>query len=257
MMVVANVSVTGERGCRMSINLPHWLADVINILGFNWPEIDEDQLRDAARELKSYAAQCQDSHDVTHKVVTGDLPQVYAAQSYTALAEMWAGRTQGHMKTLIEVCHGLAEGLEIAAGLVEGMKDECIIQLGVAAAELIGDQVGAVFTLGLSEAAAAAEIELQNKLLNGILQRFEQQVGSVLVNKLTGPLKEQLDHAVQKLLFEEVAHVAVGAPPPGLKIDTAAMRGHADTVMRQAEGNLSGGHAFRNRITAMTFTTGG
>ncbi|PWI42571.1 hypothetical protein [Streptomyces sp. ICBB 8177] len=241
----------------MSINLPHWLAEVVNILGFNWPEIDEDQLREAAKNLRSYAQDCESSHNVTHGVVTGDLPQVYAAQSYTALAELWGGRTQNHMKDLIEVCRLLADALDVAALGVEGMKDECLVQLGVAAGELIGDQIGAVFTLGLSEAAAAAEIELQNRLLDGILQRFEQEVVGVLVGKMTGPLKEQVDRAVEKLLFEEVAHLAVGGPPPGLKLDTGAMRVHAGTIGDQVDANLSGGRTFASKMSALSFTTGG
>ena len=241
----------------MAINLPHHLAEVINILGFAWPEIDEDQLRDAARELKSYAHECQASHDVTHRVVTGDLPQVYAAQSYTALAELWGGQTQGHMKTLIEVCHGLAEALGIVADAVETMKYACLTQLGIAAAELIGDAIGSVATLGLSDAAAVAEIKIQNGLLDDIIKNFVQTAESTLISKFTGPLKEQLDHAVAKLLFAEVAHLAVGGQPPGLKIDTAAMRAHGDAVLHQADANLTGGHSFRNRITAHTFTTGG
>ena len=111
----------GSRGAldggdqRMAINLPHHLAEVINILGFNWPEIDEDQLKDAATQLRSYAQDCQSSHDTTHRIVTGDLPQVYAAQSYTALAPTvgaadpgahedphrglpWTGRGVGHRR---------------------------------------------------------------------------------------------------------------------------------------------------------------
>jgi hypothetical protein len=241
----------------MAINLPHHLAEIINILGFNWPEIDEDQLKDAARELKSYAHQCQTSHDITHRVVTGDLQQVYAAQSYTALAQLWANQTQGHMKSLIEVCGVLAEALDLIADAVTIMKGACITQLGIAAGELIGDAIGSVATLGLSDAAAVAEIKIQQGAMNDIIDNFISYAESALVNKITGPLKEQLDHAVEKLLFAEVAHIAVGGPPPGLKIDTAAMRAHATTVMNQAEANLTGGHAFRNRVTAMTFTTGG
>ena len=241
----------------MAINLPHHLAEVVNLLGFNWPEIDEDQLKQAARELRSYAQECQDSHDTTHRIVTGDLPQVYAAQSYTALAQLWAGQTQGHMKSLIEVCHVLADALEFAAEAVKTMKYECLGQLAAAAIELGVDVVGSVVTLGLSDAAAALEIEVQNGLLNDIIKNFVQLVESKLVNHFTGPLKEQLDHAVAHLLFEEIGHLAVGGPPPGLTIDTATMRTHADAVMRQAEANLSGGHAFRNRITSLTYTTGG
>ena len=241
----------------MAINLPHHLAEVINLLGFNWPEIDEDQLKDAARELKSYAHQCRSSHDVTHRVVTGDLPQVYAAQSYTALAQMWASQTSGHMQTLIKVCEVLAGALDVIADAVTVMKGACIVQLGIAAAELITDAAGSVVTLGLSDAAALAEIKIQQGAMNDIIDNFLSYAESALVNKITGPLKEQLDHAVEKLLFEEIAHVTVGGPTPGLKIDTAAMRAHATTVKNQAEANLTGGHAFRNRVTAMTFTTGG
>ena len=241
----------------MSINLPHWLAEVVNLLGFNWPEIDEDQLRDAARGLRQYADKCQQSHDVTHGIVNGGLQQAYAAQSYTALAQVWAQQSQGHMSTLIDACRMLADGLDVAAVGVEGMKDACIVQLGIAAGELLVDTGAAVFTLGLSEAAAAAEIEVQNRLLNGILQRFEQEVIGRLVGGLMGPMKEQIDVAVEKLVFDEVAGVAVGGAPPGLKLDTEAIRTHAGKINEQAEANLEHGRVFGNHMGALTFTTGG
>jgi hypothetical protein len=241
----------------VTINLPGWLVEVVNLLGFNWPAIDEDQLKEAAGHLRTYAANCEASHDTTHRIVTGDLQQVYAAQSYTALAELWGSQTQGHMKSLIEACRLLADGLDIAAEGVATMKGACIVQLGVAAGELLVDTGAAVFTFGLSEAAAAAEIELQNRLLDGIMQQFEQEVIGALVNQLIGPLKEQVDQAVQKLLFEEVTHLAVGGPTPGLKLDTGAMRGHGEAIMREAEGNLSGGREFGAKMSNLTFTTGG
>jgi hypothetical protein len=240
----------------MSINLPHWLADVVNILGFNWPEIDEDQLREAAKGLRSYAHESQASHDTTHKIVTSDLQQVYSAQSYTALAEVWGSETSGHMQTLISVCNDLADALDLAAVGVEAMKDECIVQLGVAAGELVGDTVAAVFTFGLSEGAAVVEIEVQNRLLDGILERFEQTVVSELVNKTMGPLKEKMDQAVEKLLFTEVASSVVGGPPPGVTLDTAAMRTHGDSILREADSSLTNGRAFNTKMSALSFTTG-
>src|SRR2546421_10627670 len=142
----------------MSINLPHWLAEVVNLLGFNWPEIDEDQLRDAARGLRQYADKCQQSHDVTHGVVNGGLQQAYAAQSYTALAQVWAQQSQGHMSTLIDACRMLADGLDVAAVGVEGMKDACLVQLGIAAGgRLVGTGAGG-FTLGLVGGAAGGGV---------------------------------------------------------------------------------------------------
>ena len=39
----------------MSISLPHWFVEVVDLLGFLWPEIDEDQLVEAGRHLREYA----------------------------------------------------------------------------------------------------------------------------------------------------------------------------------------------------------
>jgi hypothetical protein len=114
-----------------------------------------------------------------------------------------------------------------------------------------------VFTLGLSEAAAVAEIELQNKLMDGILKRFEQEVLGILIDKTIGPLKEQIEHAVGQLLLEEVDHFAGGAPGPGLKLDTTMMRTHANTIKEQAEANLAHGHTFYSEVGGLTFKTGG
>jgi hypothetical protein len=240
----------------VAINLPHWLAEIMGVLGFNWPEIDEDQLREAGKHLRSYADECEKSHDRTHSVVTGDLQQAYAAQSYTALVQVWSEQSSGHMKSLIEACRILADGLDVAAVGVEAMKGEVIVQLGIAAAEFVADQAAAAATFGIAEAAEPVMLEVQNRLLNAILQRFEAEVIGALVNGVMGPLREKIDQSVERLLFQEVGQVAVGGPPPGLKLDTGAMRTHGDTIKREADANIDGGRSFTNKVSALTFTTG-
>ena len=241
----------------MAINLPHWLVEIMGILGFNWPEIDEDQLREAGRHLRSYADECEQSHDRTHGVIHNDLQQVYTAQSYTALVQTWGEQTSGHMKELIEVCRLLADGLDLAAIGVEGMKGEVIVQLGIAAAEFAADQAAAVATLGIAEAAEPVLIEAQNRILNAIMQRFESEVIGALVERTIGPIEERIDAAVQKLIFQEVAHLAVGGPVPTLKLDTAAIKAHGDRMAGEADKNVNGGRDFSNKVGALTFTTGG
>ena len=241
----------------MAINLPHWLVEVVGVLGFNWPEIDEDQLREAAKHLRNYAHDCEQSHDKAHGVITGDLRQVYAAQSYTALAQAWSEQSSGHMKDMIEACRLFAGGLEIAAVGVEGMKGEVIVQLGIAAAEFVADQAAAVATFGIAEAAEPLFIEAQNKILDAVLQRFEGEVVGKLVDATIGPIEEQVERAAQKLLFMEAGSLTVGGPPPSLTLDTAAIRGHGDTIKGEADANLAGGRSFANKVGMLSFTTGG
>ncbi|MCQ4079462.1 hypothetical protein NGB36_02310 [Streptomyces sp. RB6PN25] len=241
----------------MAINLPHWLVEIVGVLGFNWPEIDEDQLREAAKHLRSYADECERSHDKTHGVITGDLPQVYKAQSYTALAQVWSEQSSGHMKDMIEACRLFADGLEIAAVGVEGMKGEVIAQLVIAAAEFVADQAAAVVTFGIAEAAEVVFLEAQNKILNAIMQRFESEVIGKLVNATLGPAEEQVERAAQRLMFMEAGQLAVGGPPPALALDTDAIRAHGETLKGEADANMEGGRSFANKVGALTFTTGG
>jgi hypothetical protein len=240
----------------LAINLPHWLAEVINVLGFDWPEIDEDQLREAAGHLRKYAHAAERSHDHSHKIVTGALQEVYASQSYTALAEAWASQSSKHMKELIEACRMLATALDDAAIGVEVMKDKCIVQLGIAAGELGMDIAASAVTLGLSDLAAAAEIEIQQRVMNGIMQNFEREVVSILVGKITGPIKEKIDHSVEKLLFAEITHGALGGPAPKMKLDYDGILGHANTIKGESKGNLDGGRTLRHHTGHLTFKTG-
>ncbi len=240
----------------MAINLPHWLVEIAGVLGFNWPEIDEDQLREAGTHLRTYAAQCEQSHDTAHGVITGKLQEAYTAQSYSALAQVWTEQSSGHMKDMIEACRVFADALDVAAIGVEGMKGEVIAQLVIAAAEFAADQAAAVVTFGIAEAAEVVFVEAQNKIVSAILQRFETEVVGKLVDATIGPVLERIDAAAQRLLFMEAGQIA-GGPPPVLKLDTEAMRTHAGTLVTEADTNLQNGRTFRNRTGALTFTTGG
>lgn len=241
----------------MAINLPHWLVEIVDALGFNWPEIDEDQLREAGKHLRSYADECQLSHDRTHGIVNSDLKAVYTAQSYTTLAQVWGDQSSRHMQELIEACRMLADGLEVAAVGVEGMKGKVIAQLAIAAAEFVADQAAAAATFGIAEAAVPALLALQNRIINGILDEFEAEVIGALVSKTITPITEKVDQSVQRLLFAEVGDLAIGGPPPTLALDTHAMRTHAAAIRSEGEANLSGGRDFSNKVGALTFTTGG
>lgn len=240
----------------MAINLPHWLVEIVGVLGFNWPEIDEDQLREAGKHLRTYADQCEQSHNTAHGVITGKLQEAYAAQSYTTLAQIWSEQSSGHMKDMIDACRVFAEALDIAAIGVEGMKGEVIAQLVIAAGEFVADQAAAVVTFGIAEAAEVVFVEAQNKIISAIMQRFESEVAGKLVDSAIGPVLERIDAAAQRLLFMEAGRIT-GGPPPVLKLDTAAMRGHAGTLTTEADANMQNGRTFRNRTGALTFRTGG
>ncbi|KAB8162161.1 hypothetical protein FH609_024795 [Streptomyces sp. 3MP-14] len=241
----------------MSITLPGWLAEVVDWLGFNWPDIDEDELREAADGLRAYAQDCQDSMDTTTGVVGNDLERVYQAQSYGALAESWGQQSSQHMRALVDGCELLADGLDAAALAVEGMKVRCIAQLGIAAGQMAAALAASAATLGVASASAVATQQLQRRLVNEIVERFEEEAIGALVDGVIGPVQDQITSAVQRLLQEEAAEIAAGEPLPTIRLNTDEMRAFGDTILGQAEASLSSGELFSSKVTGLTFTTGG
>ena len=240
----------------MSINLPHWLAEVVNVLGFNWPEIDEDQIREAGHALRRYADGAAESSGLTSTRIA-DLSRDYQGQSYQALVQVWSHQSHSHMQTLIEGCHLLAGGMDLAADGVVAMKGKVIVQLGIAAGEVIADQAAAVATLGLAEAALPALIAAQNRVLNGILAEFEDQVIGELLTRTLAPVRERVDAAVNTLVYAELSAAVSPSAGERLLVDHHALREHARHIDEQAEANQRAGWDLHTRLSRLQFTTGG
>lgn len=181
----------------MSIMLPDDLVWVLNLLGFMWPEADEDKLREAAQHWREFAA------EVGH--VTQDANRVAATvagenrgSSIDAFHQHWQGvggssgslaQTQQAAEIVADVLDGYAAVVVIAKGIV-------IAQLIALAAELTATTVGAIFTFGAAEAAAPEEIGLTQIVVRDALHEVETHVEEEVAQKLGQEAKT---------IFEDVA----------------------------------------------------
>lgn len=241
----------------MAMNLPHWLVEVVDFLGFNWPEIDEDQMHDAAAHLRDWANQTSDLNKGIHQRVTVDVAAVYQSQSYFALVEAWGQGSKKHMDELIEIARGIADGIDLLADGVVAMKTKVIVQLGIAAGEFVADQAASVATLGLAETALPLLYEVQNRLLNMILQEFENEVVDYVIDHTIGPMLDRVADKLERLAFAEIAGAAIGPMPPGLNMDTTEMRRHAGLIQQNALDHQSNGRQLTGRLDSLNYSTGG
>jgi hypothetical protein len=237
----------------VSIKLPHYLVLALDILGFEWPDIDEDQVREAATHLRAYARDARESIAVTHRTLTVDIAEVYSSGAYETLVRSWATQTRGHMEALCECAEALATAFDAAAVGVEVMKSAVIVQLGIALDEFVAAQALAIETLGASEAALGGLLAIQNRILSGIMARFEAEVVDVLVTQAIQPVRAKMHAALNKLLYPEVRDVVLA--PHGMKADTDAIRRHAATIGDQARGALIRGRELQARLGALTYTS--
>jgi hypothetical protein len=166
----------------VSLVLPDALTWVLDIVGVDWPNVDEDQLRSAADELRQMSQELgSDTDDAKSQI-----EQMLQSNSAESLQ-------------LFEDLPQVAQGMNVVAGaldagavIVVGMKVAAIAQLAILAAEIISDQIEAAFTFGASEAL----IPVQTIATREIMQTIEKKVIDQLEQQLIGAIEQPVIDAL-------------------------------------------------------------
>jgi hypothetical protein len=182
----------------VGIVLPDSLAWVLNLIGIEWPNIDEDELKSAATELRTISGELTsntgDAQSQIEKMLGAN-----SSQSLELFQALWKKLAAGHLPQLAQGMNLLADGLDISAVVVIGLKLGAIAQLAILAAEIIADQAAAPFTFGASEAAIPLETEATSQIVKQIVKQAVDQVEQQLLNAVEGPIFAALDSAAQQM----------------------------------------------------------
>jgi hypothetical protein len=187
----------------VSIELPNELVWVMNMLGLDWPQIDEDTLRQYATELRTFASSMTDTHGQADAHINA-LSADAAGPSYEALVERWAQASSSHVHVLLDMCETCAVALEVAADGTIAAKVGIIAALGVMAAEFVADQAAAIFTFGLAEVAEAGIVEVTRLAVKALLDQLEQEAIGAVLEAVLGPLEDKLLAAADGLAYKAV-----------------------------------------------------
>lgn len=238
----------------MAIELPGELVWVMNLLGLNWPQANEDKVREFGGHIRDFGRNL----DGVHQSVTDTVQQIgqhYQADSYEQLLANWSRMSNDHMRELVEVCEIAAVAMEVAADGIIAAKLSVITELGIMAAEFVADQAAAVVTLGAAEAAEVLLVEATKKIVNALLKQLEQQLISQLMDATLGPLEAAVERAISGLVFKGVEAALSGSSgggagsgymihPEELMGHSATLAGHAETLSGHAETFLSATEGF-------------
>ncbi|MFC8723470.1 WXG100 family type VII secretion target, partial [Kitasatospora sp. NPDC057198] len=114
-------------------------------MGLNWPDVDEDELREWAQHVREFGRGMRESHDDTDALLK-NLGGAFEGASYEAMLSRWGQASGSHMTVLINGCEVLATALEVAAEGVLVAKGVVIAQLVAMAAEMAAAAAAAVAT---------------------------------------------------------------------------------------------------------------
>jgi uncharacterized protein YukE len=241
----------------MAIELPGEVAQFLQLIGINWPQINEDKVREFGTHVRQFADNLQDAHQQAHATIQ-QLGQSYQGAGYEALLAKWSGTSTKHLTELVDACHAVADALAAAADVIVGLKVEAIAELVVMAASFVADQAAAVATFGIAEAAEGLIVEGAEKLVEFLKQQVIQHITGAVIGAAVGPLMEKVAAAVKGLAFEAVS-AALGQPASGgvgegFRIEPEAVRGHAQIMRQHAETVRGHAQTFAAAAGGMSFT---
>ncbi|SOE14769.1 hypothetical protein SAMN06272775_5687 [Streptomyces sp. 2323.1] len=230
----------------MAIELPGQVVSFLQFIGVNWPDINEDKVREFGSHVRDFAQKVDDTHKESTSTVK-QLEDVYQGASYEALLAKWGQMSDSHMTELVNACHVVADALDIAADTIVAMKLEAIAELTVLAITFVADQAAAVATLGIAEAAEALVIEAAEKLMDYLVQQLEQYIIGQVIEAAIDPLVETVGKAVGGLVFQ-AAESALGVSGggggrggEGFSIHPEALHARAEKL--HAHARTVAGHA--------------
>ena len=243
----------------MALELPSEVVQLLQFIGVNWPNINEDKVREAGQHVKAFAQNLQS----THEDATAHLQQAgqhYQGSGYEAMLAAWGQKSNDHMRELIEGCHIVADALDAGADVIIGMKGAAIAELVALAASFIADQAAAVATFGIAEAALALIEEAAKKCVSFLEQQLIQYIIGEIIGAAIKPLIGTIDKAIDGLVYSAMS-TALGVPAPEggaagamFQMDTEAFKGHMQGLQQHADAMQQHAMALHGNLTSMSFS---
>ena len=223
----------------MAMNLPGELVWVLDMLGYDWPPLDEDEMRRAAVIMRQFKDDIEGTVSVADTRVKTGVGAAVKGQVSTSFVDAWDTDRSTNIQKLIDALDPVAGGIDIGADAVVALKVKVIAELVITAAQIAAAAASAVFTLGASLAANAAIIALRKKALDVLTNIMVDQLAQQLLPMIIEPLQGPMMDGITAMLEAEVVEGAVG--------DVSEFKADLD-ALDTAAGDLESNAADQERL---------
>ncbi|MEU5212037.1 PE-PGRS family protein [Streptomyces sp. NPDC020742] len=197
----------------MSLTLPSEVAWVLDLLGYSWPDADEDKLHECAQAWRNFAESVNQASNKGSSAAS----EVVAANSGEAVegfTHEWGsfsgsgGDGDNYLRDAAAAAEVIAVAFDAAAIAVLAGKVAVIVQLVMLAAELIAAQAAAPFTLGLSELGAAGATQATRLIVRQILDKIKREVMEAATKAMEHATMDAIKKMAKKAVSKEARKLA-------------------------------------------------
>ncbi|WTT42239.1 hypothetical protein OG468_33515 [Streptomyces zaomyceticus] len=119
----------------MAVTVPDWADTLLDLVGVNWPNVDEDAYREMADALREFADDLADDGQLANNHMERLLVQRVHGGAMDALNEHWGKAKGKHLKDMVSAARTIAGALDKAAAAIEAMKWKAVAELGILAGQ--------------------------------------------------------------------------------------------------------------------------
>jgi RHS repeat-associated protein len=239
----------------MGYTIPGWLDEVLDFIGINFPNVDEDDYREMADAMREFAETCEGHGGKAHLAVSRILSSS-EGWAVDAFEKHWNHVQASHLEKLPELARLFADACDALAEIIFWMKTKAEAELAVMAGS-VGLSIGLAWvTGGLSAVLGAAEIQAMRQVVKRIIDEAVERIVDEVIAKLTEPVNAKLESMAEDMVLD-LADGAFHMPPADGGGGGGGKHGGGGMHIASAGGSSgSGGAQKRTHIDHTEFEDG-
>ena len=191
----------------MGMMLPNELIWVMEKLGFEWPDIDEDELRRGGHMVGTFRDDLESKLQAMDRKVNGDLAAALQGQAGPAYVCAWNTNRSQNLQKLLDLLGPVPAGIEVAAGAVLALKIKVIVDVTTTMIALV-----AMLTNPVTAVGAGPMLIIKKRLLNAAVDIAVEQALNQVLPMVIEPLTEQLPGVIMAALESPIVEAVAGDP---------------------------------------------
>ena len=189
----------------MGMMLPNELIWVMEKLGFDWPDVDEDEVRRGAEIIRAFTGEFEDRLQAVDRLVNGDMAVAMRGQAGPAFVAAWNTNRSQNLQKLLDVLGVVPTGMDIGATIVTGLKIKVIADVTTTMIALVG-----MLTNPITAAGAGPMLIIKKKLLNAAVDIAVEEALAQVLPMVIEPLAHELPGLVMAVLDAPVVEAVAG-----------------------------------------------
>ncbi|MFF6779005.1 nucleic acid/nucleotide deaminase domain-containing protein [Streptomyces sp. NPDC012637] len=177
----------------MGKQLPDDLVEVLDLIGIDWPQIDEDDVKASAKDYRHLAEGIRDAIKEGNNACSHIVAGKSKGATVTAIDRRWGKLTTRDLTTFANGCDKLAGALDECADLIVGCKVAIIAKLTATAAAATAGVVGMIFSAGLSGLLSAAAIAAARIVIQEAIDYAVEQITSIVTDKIEAKVLTEIE----------------------------------------------------------------